>query len=159
MDVALRDPVLAGDAAPDASGVLEAEAREVGRHEDQRLAPGVAERERARPDRVVDTLGEPVATAERHVGTEPRQMDPPETVAVGVELGNRRVVRRVCTQDRRDVDGRGAGLQLARGRGRCGKEDDDERGRPMCPRGQEIGGRRAGTNHGSILAQVYQPQN
>ena len=79
-DVALRDPVLAGDAAPDASGVLEAEAREVGRHEDQRLAPGVAERERARPDRVVDTLGEPVATAERHVGTEPRQMDPPETV-------------------------------------------------------------------------------
>ena len=86
-DVTFRDPVLAGDPAPDPSGVLAAEAGEVGGDEHQRLAPGVAERERARPDRVVDALGEPVSLAKRHVGTEARQVDPPEAVAIGDRTG------------------------------------------------------------------------
>ena len=125
-DVAFRDPVLAGDPAPDGSGVLAAEAGEVRGDEHECLVPRIAERERARPDRVVDALGQPVSVAKRHVGTEARQVDPPEAIAIRIELRDRGVRRRVVAQHGGDVDGRRAGLELAGGRGRPGEEEDED---------------------------------
>ena len=143
-DMALRNAVLAGHPAPDGAAVLAAESGQVGGHQDQCLSRGVPQRQRARPDRIVDPLGEPVALPKRYVRTESRQMDPSEALTVRVELGNRSVRRRVFTERRGDVDGRRPGQELGRGRRRQGRACDGPR--------EEAGGHQAVAKDRSLPA-------